>query len=115
VYDKTRLTIQGLPVAANANSYGLLIKSYMKYVHNRPMDSGLSSNQFEYRKVLRNRQLWLFCIIGVPLTTFLLIIAPIPLKELFTLTIGELQVANSNSNLINSTIFLSTLINKIPR
>jgi len=40
----------------------------------------------------------------------------IPMKEMFTLTIGsESQVANNKSNSINSLLFLSSLKNKIPR
>jgi len=41
---KTRLTIHGVPVAVNAIGYGLLLKSYMKYVHNRPMNAGIKKS-----------------------------------------------------------------------
>ena len=115
VYEKTKLTVHGAPVVANLVGYGLIIKSYMKYVHNRPMDVGITSQAFETQKILRNRQLGLFCIIGAPLAMLLLRSTAIPIKDMFTLTIGgESQVANSNSNSINSIIFLSYLNKKIP-
>lgn len=115
MYEKTKLTVHGAPVVANLVGYGLIIKSYMKYVHNRPMDVGITSQAFETQKILRNRQLGLFCIIGAPLAMLLLRSTAIPIKDMFTLTIGgESQVANSNSNSINSIIFLSYLNKKIP-
>jgi len=47
VYDQTRLTIHGLPAAVNAVSYGLVLKTYMKYVHNRPLPTGISLVEME--------------------------------------------------------------------
>jgi hypothetical protein len=104
-------------VAMTGISYGLLLKTYMKYIHNRPLDSGISAQQIVAQKELRRRQLGLFCIIGVPLTILILRTTFSALKDLFTLTIGESAVANpnSNSNSINSIIFISNLITKIPR
>jgi hypothetical protein len=67
VYDKTRLTIHGVPVAVNAIGYGLLIKSYMKYVHNRPMYAGINNHQIAAEMAIRNRQLAIFCVLGAPL------------------------------------------------
>jgi len=112
--DKTRLTIHGVPVAVNAIGYGLVLKSYMKYIHNRPMDAGLSSSQFEAHVLLRKRQLGLFCLIGAPLAMYFLRCSTIPKKELFNLTVGENSQVEK-SKIINSTFFLSTLINKIPK
>ena len=119
MYEKTKLTVHGAPVVANFVGYGLIIKSYMKYVHNRPLDVGITSQAIETQQKLRNRQLGLFCIIGAPLVMLLLRSTAIPIKDMFTLTIGgESQVANSNSNSnsnsINSIIFLSYLNKKIP-
>ncbi len=115
MYEKTKLTIHGAPVAVNAISYALILKSYMKFVHNRPMEKGLNASQLEIRKLGRNRQLGLFCLIGAPLTMLFLRASTIPMKDMFTLSVGgESQVAtnNNNSNLINSTLFLSTLLKK---
>jgi hypothetical protein len=109
-------------VVANAVGYGLLIKSYMKYVHNRPMDKYVTPKNIEAQKLLRNRQLGLFCILGAPITMLILRSTAIPIKEMFNLTSltigGGSQLANndsnSNSNSINSILFLSYLNKKIP-
>lgn len=117
VYDKTRLTVHGVPVAVNAIGYGLLVKSYMKYVHNKPMAAGLSPSELKWQRAQKNRYLGLFCIIGAPLTMFLLRSSTIPFKDMFTLTVGGgSQVETNNSNLINSSLFLflSNLNKKIP-
>ena len=60
VYDKTRVTVHGVPVAVNAISYGLLLKSYMKYVHNKPLPIGKRLFDLEKERALRNRHLALF-------------------------------------------------------
>jgi hypothetical protein len=71
------------------------------------MDVGINARQTDLIRVMRNRQLGLFCLIGAPLTMFLLRSSTTPLKEMFTLTIGgESQVENNNSNLNNSSLFL---------
>jgi hypothetical protein len=102
-------------VVANAIGYGLLIKSYMKYVHNRPFDKHISSQKIEAQKLRRNKQLGLFCVLGAPLTMLILRSTAIPIKEMFNLTIGGgSQVENNNSNSINSILFLSNLNKKIP-
>ena len=120
VYEKTQLTVNGAPVVVNAIGYGIVLKNYMKYVHNRPMDVGLSPQQIEAKKLMRNRQLVLFCIFGAPLTMILLRTSAISFKDMFSLSIGgDSPVANSNSNsnsnTINSILFLSYLNKKIPK
>lgn len=116
LYDKTRLTIHGLTVAVNAVSFGLILKSYIKYVHNRPMELGLNPNQIESRKLLKNRQLGLLCVFGIPLTLWAVRTASVGLKDCFTVNVGGVggsEGANNNSNFINSILFLSNLIKKI--
>jgi hypothetical protein len=118
VYEKTKLTVHGAPVVANAVGYGLLIKNYMKYVHNRPWDVGINAPKIEAQKLIRNRHLGLFCILGAPITMLILRSTAIPIKEMFNITSitvgGDSQVANNNSNSINSILFLSYLNKKIP-
>jgi hypothetical protein len=119
VYDKTRLTLHGVPVAVNAIGYGLLVKSYIKFVHNRPMAAGISPSEIKLQRALRNRNLGMFCILGAPLTMFLLRSSTKPFKDMFTLTVGggsQVENNNSNLNLINSSffLFLSNLNKQIP-
>ena len=102
-------------MVVSAVSYGLLLKTYMKHVHNRPFDKGLSKSELNIQKICRKRQLGFFCVLGAPLVMFLVRSNYIPIKEMFSLTIGgDSQAANNNSNTINSIIFLSYLNKKIP-
>lgn len=119
MYENTKLTVHAAPAITSAISYGLILKSYMKYVHNRPYDTSISPHKIEAQKLSRNRQLGIFCVIGAPLTMFLFIFSAIAIKDLFSLTIGgDSQVATNNSNPksnpINSILFLSSLNKKIP-
>jgi hypothetical protein len=105
-----------------------MLKTYIRYVHNRPFEAGLSPKQLEYRRLFRNRQLALFCFLGAPATLLVLKQSAIPMKEMFNqiLTLGGgsqvenggSQVENTNSKFIpsNSTLFfiLSNLNKKIP-
>jgi hypothetical protein len=114
VYNNTKITVHGVPMAVDAIGYGLVLKSYIRYVHNRPMGVGLSPSLLEHKRVIRKRQLALFCLIGAPLTMILLRSSAIPLKDMFSLSIGGESHLEKN-NLINSSLFLSNLIQKSPR
>ena len=105
VYNQTKFTVHGVPTVVNTIGYGLVLKSYIRYVHNRPMDVGLSPSLLEHKRVIRNRQLALFCIIGAPLTMFLLRSSAIPLTNMFSLSIGGESHLEKN-NLNNSSLFL---------
>ena len=72
VYNNTKITVHGVPTAVNVIGYGLIIKSYIRYVHNRPLGVGLSPSLLEHQRVIRNRKLAFFCLIGAPLTMILL-------------------------------------------
>jgi hypothetical protein len=122
VCDKTRVTVHGIPAAVSAISYGLIIKGYIKYAKNRPVEIGLSPKQLECRQIMRNRQCGLFFLFGAPLTLFLMRNSSLALKDIFSLTVGGAsQVENNNSNLINTKaigtlfLFLSNLNKKLPR
>ena len=56
----------------NVIGYGLILKSYIRYVHNRPLGVGLSPSLLEHIRVIRNRQLAFFCLFNrAPLTMIL--------------------------------------------
>lgn len=116
VYENTKLTVHALPTAVGAVSYGLVLKTFIREVHNRPFKSGLS--QSEINRELKSRQKYLafFCVLGAPLVMSALRITGVSFKDMFDLTIGgESQAANNNSNTVNSIIFLSYLNKKIPK
>ena len=116
MYENTKLTIHGAPVIINSISFSLMLRTYMKYVHNRPYYSGLNAPRIETQKLNRNRQLAFFCLMGAPLTMFMIKCSAIPFKNMFDITIGgNSQVENNNYNTINSIIFLSYFNKKIPR
>ena len=120
VYENTKLSVKAAPAVISAISYSLVLSSYIKHIHNRPFDVSISPQKLASQKLLRNQQLGIFCIIGAPLTMFLLRFSAIPIKDMFSLSIGGDSIvgnsnSNSNSNTVNSMIFLSSLNNKIPR
>ena len=123
VYENTKLTINAVPTVVGAVSYGLLLKNYVKHVHNRPFKPGLSQFQLESEKMMRRRYLAIFCAIGAPIFMILTrsISTSTPFKDMFTLTIGggsqaarDYQAVTDSSNTVNSIIFLSNLNKKIP-
>lgn len=50
LYNQKKLTVHGIPVAMNAIGYGLMIKSYIRSVHNRPLGAGLTPKQSRANK-----------------------------------------------------------------
>lgn len=115
VYDNAKLTVHALPTAVHAVGYGLVIKTYINKVHNRPIETGLSNSELNLIKIRRNKELAFFCVLGAPLVMSLLRFSSISFKDMFDLTIGGgSQAVNNNSNTVNSIIFLSSLNKKIP-
>ena len=115
VYENTKLTVHAAPTVVSAVSYGLLLKNYLKYVHNRPFEAGLSKSELDIQKIGRKRQLGFFCVLGAPLVMLLIRSTSISFKDMLTLTIGgDSQAANNSSNTVNSIIFFSYLNKKIP-
>ena len=115
VYDNTKLTVHALPAVVNVVSYGLILKTYINSVHNRPFEIGLSKSELNIQRITRKNQLAFFCVLGAPLVMSLLRVSAVSFKDMFDLTIGgDSQAANNNSNTVNSIIFLSYLNKKIP-
>jgi hypothetical protein len=115
VYENTKLTVHAVPTVVSAVSYGLLLKTYMKHVHNRPFEIGLSKSEIDFQRISRKRQLGFFCVLGAPLVMLLIRSTSISFKDMLSLTIGgDSQAANNSSNTVSSIIFLSYLNKKIP-
>lgn len=55
-----KFTVHAAPMVVNAVSYGLLLNTYMKHVHNRPFDVGLSKSELDFKRICRKRQLSFF-------------------------------------------------------
>lgn len=115
VYDNTKFTVHALPAVGGVFSYSLILKTYLNRVHNRPFDITLSKSEINYQRIVRNKQLAFFFVIGAPLVMSMLRVTAVSFKDIFDLTIGGYsQAANTNSNTVNSIIFLSSLNKKIP-
>jgi hypothetical protein len=115
VYENTKLAVHTVPAVVSVVSYGLVLKTYINHVHNRPFDRGLSKSELNIQRKSRQNQLAFFCVLGAPLVMSLLRISAVSFKDMFDLTIGgDSQAANNNSNTVNSIIFLSYLNKKIP-
>lgn len=131
VSDATQVTVHGLPLAVNAISYGLVLRAFIKYVHNRPMAPNLNASQLALTRSVRDKQLLIFSILGVPITLLFLKYSSLGLKDVFTLSspsldkgggesggplqLGQLENNNKTIN-TNSSLFLllSNLNKKIP-
>jgi len=115
VYENTKLTVHAVPTVVSVVSYGLVLKTYINNVHNRPFERGLSKSELNIQRKSRQHQLAFFCVLGAPLVMSLLRTSAVAFKDMFDITIGgNSQAANNNSNTVNSIIFLSYLNNKIP-
>ena len=72
VLNTTEVTVHAAPVAVNLISYSVMLKGYMKYVHNRPYQLDLTHEQFIRESNLRNRNLAIFSLMAAPLFIILL-------------------------------------------
>jgi hypothetical protein len=117
------LTLNVVPTVMNFVSYSLILRGYMKYVHNRPYNPNLNNIQRGIQENARNRQLALFTIFGSPFVLFLLNNASVGVKNMGSI---EFNIDNtkinqnieSNSNLKNNNyflIFLGKITKRIPK
>ena len=137
ILNNTRATIHTVPAlhAVNFISFSLILKSYMKYVHNRPYDTNLNAMQRQVQQKIRNRNLAIFVFLGAPTILYCLRQSSIsiknvgsinfPLSESSSLALqssgyspsvrSDTQINNNNSsNIINSILLLSNINKKIP-
>lgn len=75
------------PLLIHTVSFGLLLKGYMKYVHNRPYEINIDSKTLEALKKNINRNLALFVFLGIPVILICLKHPAIKLKNTFCLQI----------------------------
>jgi hypothetical protein len=92
VVNNTQITLNAIPVAVNLLSYNFILRSFVKYVHNRPFDLNISSSQAATERLLqqqlRNKNLALFALIGAPLTLIVLNQTAIRLKDMGSLNVN---------------------------
>jgi hypothetical protein len=62
-----KTTVHAAPVALNVISYGLVLKTYLKVVHNRPTPEGLNITELKKLNISKHNRLLLFSTIWAPL------------------------------------------------
>jgi hypothetical protein len=66
VFNTVQVSVNVVPLVTNLIGFRLLLKSYMKYVHNRPYRGNISVLERMTQESIRNRQLTLFLCVGAP-------------------------------------------------
>lgn len=123
IYNNAKISIHALPIVTSFFTYGFVLKSYVKYVHNRPYNPHLVLLERKNQEILRNKQLALFIVIGAPLTVMFMRTTAIELKNMINIDIGvnnttefDRENNNSTAQAINNSflLVLSKLNKKIP-
>ena len=102
----------------NSIGFGLLLRSYVKYIHNKPLPQSLTGLQKEMHLKIRNRNLILFLLVGAPLTLHSIRSSGNLYKDMFNVNFNltsstDLQTDNniSNNNISNNSSFFLLLSN----
>nr|WVH38206.1 hypothetical protein [Trametes cingulata] len=114
ILSKGQVTIHAIPSLLNFVSYGVMVRSYMKHVHNRPLPRGLNEKELNTIKKSRNIQLALFSLIGAPIGLVLVKMASF--KDMITFNLSLNSQSEVENNVRNNSLFLflGNFINKIP-
>jgi len=122
ILNKSQLIINVLPAASHLLTYGLILKSYIKIVHNRPYPVNITHYQKLIEDASRKRQLALFSILGAPIVIGAFKLGSIAFKDVFSINLplsnstdSDLLTENNNNNseVLNSSSSLFLLCNKI--
>jgi hypothetical protein len=119
IFNATKFTIHTAPIVVNVVSYGVLLRNYMKYVHNRPYSSGLDKGQLKLERIIRGRNLAIFLIIGTPVVLYLLKSNTSVIENMVDISDSGSGIEvefNSNTNIVKNGffIFISKINSKIP-
>ena len=107
ILNKSHITFHALPIVVNAAGYGLMMRSYYKFVYNRPFPTDINTMKFKNLQKHRDINLALFAFIGAPFAILLLRKASISSKDMITVQydLGSFT-DNSNNDLNRSGLFL---------
>nr|YP_003495103.1 hypothetical protein TrcifM_p12 [Trametes cingulata]ADD21057.1 hypothetical protein [Trametes cingulata] len=111
-----QVTIHAVPSLLNFVSYGVMVRSYMKLIYNRPIPKGLNEKELNTLKKSKNIQLALFSLIGAPLGLVLVKMAAPSFKDMLTFNFSFNSQSEVENNVRNNSLFLflGNFINKIP-
>src|SRR5271170_1384140 len=111
--DTVKIGINVLPVAVNLVSYGLVLKSYMKYVHNTAFDYGPQAIPLKDQKFARARSLKLFIFVGAPLLVLGLKSLLIGFNDVLSIDVNTPK-DNTTKDINPAMSFYGLFMNKIP-
>ena len=114
IVDSTKVSVNVLPAAANLIGYSLLLKGYMRYVHNRPYDNNLTEIQKKMQNKIRNRLLAGFVFAGAPVMLMALKTVAISTKDMFSIEVNSASTANAEEENISILGFIGLFLNRLP-
>lgn len=101
VLNHSTLTLNVLPLAFNATSYTLMLRSYITHIHNRPFEPNLSVHARRVQEARRARSLLGFAFLGAPLALICLRQASLGLKDVLSIELKSDGLLNSGSEASN--------------
>ena len=113
-------TIHAVPFAVNFIGFSLMMRSYMKFVHNRPFEPDITTIEKQIQQKARNRNLALFVFFWAPAILWCVKNSAPSLKNMINInhdfsSASNSQINNNNtSNIVNSIFLFSYINNKIP-
>ena len=114
-----KLSIKAIPAVVNVISYGLVLRSYMKFVHNRPFEKNMDPTAIRLETNLRNRRLAIFYLLSLPAMLVLSNYTAVQIKDIVSIDVDI--AGNDNNNLENNNLnktglflILSNLSKKVP-
>lgn len=115
-YNSAKLSVNLVPTAANIVGYGLIVKTFVKHIHNRPYSAETLADKTgkKLKRALfyRNQQLLAFTVLGAPLVLLLTKNSSIGLKNMLTLELFPLSNETKDTVKGFSLLALFTSINK---
>jgi hypothetical protein len=116
IYNSTQISLNAIPIASNAIGYGLIMRTYFKFVYNAPYNPNITEAQKTIAHANRRRGLLYFSFLGAPLNLYTLKQSGLSLKDMITVDLlnsSDTQTASTSSKILNSGFFL-LIKNKIP-
>ena len=111
ITETTKVTLHAAPLAVNLISYSLLLRGFMKYVHNRPIPENMTPYQRNMERIYRRRLLAGFVLFGAPITYGFIRLSAPSFKDIISISLFDGNVMQGSPSQSNS--FLLLLFNKI--
>jgi hypothetical protein len=100
IISNTTITVNAIPAVTSFVGYSLLLKGYMKYVHNRPYEKNISIETRKFQERIRSRNLAAFVFMGKPVNLIALKAVAIPMKDMVRITLPMLVLPIPTVNIL---------------